>query len=221
MLDEREKAALVALGLREDASVTEIRAAYLEKSTHNRFHKVILADEHLEKDFVRLYRAYVTLLKYHSQSENVNDLSDYPPNQIGTFHFNQGLYFLIKQNYLKAMDKFQEAYKFNKEDELVLIYMGVLLVKRKNYYAAEKYFLDAVKLDKQNDEAWFQLGENYLRAEEYRKALNMFETAKNLNPSRTEIAHKIKELKDKLSGKARPEKQPSFLDRLFGRSGKK
>lgn len=217
MENEWVKAALVALGLREDASVTEIRAAYLTKTTHRNFQEVILSNEHLEKEFVKYYKAYITLLKHHSESES-EDLSYYPPDQIVRFHFNQGLYYLINQDYMKAMEKFQIAYKIDKEDVLVLLYMGILLIKLKNYYAAEKYFLDAVKIDKENFDAWYYLGETYLKAEDLRKALNMFDTARNLNPSRKEVAFKVKELKAKLAAKAPAGKKPSFLSRLFKKS---
>ena len=217
MENEWVKAALVALGLREEASVTEIRAAYLTKTTHRSFQEVILADEHLEKEFVKYYKAYITLLKYYSESES-EDLSYYPPDQIVRFHFNQGLYYLINQDYMKAMEKFQIAHNIDKKDVLVLLYMGILLIKRKNYYAAEKYFLDAIKIDKENFDAWYYLGETYLKAEELRKALNMFDTARNLNPSRKEVSFKVRELKAKLAARTPAAKKPSFLTRLFKKS---
>lgn len=214
MENEWIKAALVALGLREDASVTEIRSAYLTKTTHRNFQEVILTNEHLEKEFTKYYKSYITLLKHHSESES-EDLSYYPQDQIAKFHFNQGLYHLINQNYMKAMEKFQVAHKTDKEDILVLLYMGILLMKRKNYYAAEKYFLDAVKIDKENFDAWYYLGETYLKADELRKAVNMFDTARLLNPSRNEVAFKVKELKARLAVKNPGAKKPSFFSRLF------
>jgi tetratricopeptide (TPR) repeat protein len=219
MEHEWVKAAFVALGLGEDVSFTEIRAAYIEKTTQKKFQRVIVSDEHLEKDFVKYYKAYITLLKYYSESEKADDLRDYSQDEIGTFHFNQGLYHLINQNYIKAMEKFEHAYKTNKKDVLVLLYMGILLLKRKNYYAAEKYLLDAFKIDKENDDVWFYLGENYLRAEEYKKALTMFETAKDLNPTREALASKIEEVKEKLGGKYPGKKKKSLFDRIFKKSG--
>ena len=51
--EEWLKAALVALGLKEDVSMTEIRAAYLSKTTQKRFQSVIWGDEHLEKEFIK------------------------------------------------------------------------------------------------------------------------------------------------------------------------
>ncbi len=220
MEHEWVKAAFLVLGLGEDLSFTEIRTAYLEKTSQRKFQQVILSDEHLEKDFVKYYKAYITLLKHYSDSETADDSSDYPQDNIGKFHFNQGLYYLINQNYMKAMEKFGHAYKINKKDVLVLLYMGILLLKRKNYYAAEKYFLDAIKIDEENDEAWFYLGENYLKAEEYKKALKIFETARDLNPARDEIAFKIKEIKEKVGHKYPGKKKKSLLDRIFKKSSK-
>lgn len=216
MDDELVKAALVALGLREDASLADVRASYLAKTTQGRFQSVILGDEHLEKDFNRYYKSYITLLKYYSQSEST-DMNFYPQDQIVKFHFNQGLYFIINRDYMKAMEKFQEAHRLNKKDVLVLLYMGILLMKRKNYYAAEKYFQEAVDLDPQSDDGWFYLGDNYLKAGEFKKALSMFEAAKRLDPNRKEIAFRLREIRDKMPQLFHHEEktQPSLLKRIF------
>jgi len=216
MDDELLKAALVALGLKEDASLADVRASYLAKTTQGRFQTVILGDEHLEKDFTRYYKSYITLLKHYSESEST-DLNFYPQDQIVKFHFNQGLYFIINRDYMKAMEKFQEAHRLDKKDVLVLLYMGILLMKLKNYYAAEKYFLEAVDIDPQSDDGWFYLGENYLKAGELKKALSMFESAKRLDPNRKEIAFRLREIRDKMPQLFHHEekKQPSLLKRIF------
>lgn len=216
MDDEIIKAALVALGLKEDAALADIRASYLAKTTQGRFQSVILGDEHLEKDFNRYYKSYITLLKHYSESEST-DLNFYPPDQIVKFHFNQGLYYIINQNYIKAMEKFQEAYRLNKKDVLVLLYMGILMMKRKNYYAAEKYFQEAVDIDPMSDDGWFYLGENYLKAGEFRKALIMFESSKRLNPDRKEIAFRLREIRDKMPQLFQydDKRESSLLKRFF------
>ncbi|HLP47567.1 MAG TPA: tetratricopeptide repeat protein [Candidatus Kapabacteria bacterium] len=219
MKDEAIKAALITLGLKEDASLTDIRAAYLAKTSQDRFQQVILGDEHLEKDFVRYYKTYIMLLKHYSELESAT-LTDYPQDQIVTYLFNQGLFYLINQNYLKAMEKFQEAHKLDKKDVLVLLYMGILLMKRKNHYAAEKYFQDALDIDPQCEDAWFYLGENYLKAGEHRKALLMFESVRRLNPSRKGLIFKINEIKEKISQSSSAEernekKKPSLFKRIF------
>lgn len=218
MEDESIKAALVTLGLRENASLADIRSAYLAKTTQKGFQQVILGDEHLEKEFSRDYKAYITLLKHHSESEST-DINDYSQDQMVKFHFNQGLFHLISQNYIKAMEKFEVAYNLNKKDVLVLLYMGILLIKRKNYYAAEKYFLDAVAVDDQCEDGWFYLGENYLKAGEYRKALHMFESVKRLNPTRKELPFKIREVKEKMPQLLTTDekKKPSLFSRLFSK----
>ena len=216
MEDEAIKAALVTLGLKEDVSLADIRSAYLAKISQDRFQQVILGDEHLEKDFTRYYKTYITLLKHHSKSEST-DLNDFPQDQMIKFHFNQGLFYLINQNYLKAMEKFQEVYKLNKKDILILLYMGILLMKRKNHYAAEKYFQDALDIDQQCEDAWYYLGENYLKAGEFRKALLMFESVKRLNPSRKGLIVKIKEIKEKIPQLSSPgeRKKSSLFSRIF------
>jgi tetratricopeptide (TPR) repeat protein len=121
---------------------------------------------------------------------------------------------------MKAMEKFQQAYKINKKDVLVLIYMGILLLMRKNYYAAEKYLLEAVKIDEKNNDAWFYLGENYLRAKEYKKALDIFETVRSLDPAREELALKINEVKERLEQKFPVGKRKSLFERIFKKSDK-
>lgn len=214
--EEIIKAALVNLGLKEDTSLADVRAAYLTKTTQASFQSVILGDEHLEKKFTAYYKSYITLLKHHSESESTG-LNLYPQDQIVKFHFNQGLYSIISRDYIKAMEKFQEAHQLDKKDVLVLIYMGILLMKLKNYYAAEKYFQEAVDIDPQSDDGWFYLGENYLKAGEFRKALIMFESAKRLNPDRREIASKTNEIRAKMPQLfPRGDKdQPSLLKRIF------
>ncbi len=218
---------MVALGLREGASITEARAAYIQRTTNFRFDGVILGDEHLEKEFSKYYKSYITLLKYFSEaeSEDVNDLSYYPQEQIVTFLVNQGIFHMIQQNYMRAMEKFQEAYNMDRTNEQVLLYMGIILVKRKNYYAAEKYFKDIIDGNRDNDDAWFQLGETYYKAGEYRKALNMYETAKQLDTTRKDAAQKIKELKPVVEGKMTMAqmtqgKKESWLGRLFKKEKK-
>jgi|GEM_PF-591397 len=228
---ESIKAALIDLKLREGASLTEVRSQYLEKTSHPKFLKVMGPDETLKKEFLKYHVAYLSVLKFTRENDpeaaaaSDADLSFYPKEQIFRLHMNQGVYYFLNQDYIKASEKFQEAYKFNNQDPMVLIYLGILLLKRKNYYAAEKYFKEAVTIDKNNEDGWFYLAENYFKAGEFKKALPMYDTVKNLNPSRAEIAPRIKEIREKLgeipgskkSKKGEP-KKGSWLSRLLGKS---
>lgn len=216
-LDESVRAAFIALDLEIDSSVTEIRAQYLGKTSQEKFQGAIISDEYLQREFDKYYKAYVTLLKYLSESDKASGLEYYPPDQVFQFHFNQGVHYFIHQNYIKAGEKFQEAYKISPRSVSVLLYLGYLLLKRRNYYAAEKYFKDAVRFDKNNDDAWFYLGESYLQAGELRKALNMFETSKMLNPGRSELAFKMKEIRERMEVKHLKEKRQKYsvLQRFF------
>jgi tetratricopeptide (TPR) repeat protein len=210
--DESVREALLILDLVRGATITEIRAQYLDKTSRDKFQYGVLLDELLQKEFDKYHRAYVTLAKHLSESNQASDLQYYPPDQVFQFHFNQGVHYFIHQNYIKAGEKFQEAYKIDKTNIPVLLYLGFLLLKRKNSYAAEKYFKEVVQLDQNNDEAWFYLAESYLEAGELRKALTMYETAKTLNPGRHEAVFKIKEVMDRLEVKS---KKPSLIQRFF------
>jgi tetratricopeptide (TPR) repeat protein len=112
---------------------------------------------------------------------------------VAGFLFNSGVYHLLKQNYIKAGEKLQQAYKSKSGDVLTIVYLGILLMLRKNFFAAEKYFLDAAKIDPNNEDAWFYAAENYSRAGKDNKALEMYSKVKALNPLRKEIDAKILE----------------------------
>jgi len=213
--DESVLEALITLDLEQRATITEIRGQYLEKTSREKFQHSVLVDEHLQKEFDKYHRAYVTLAKHLTEGDQASDLQFYPPGQVFQFHFNQGVHYFIHQNYIKAGEKFHEAYKIDNTNIPVLLYLGLLLLKRKSFYAAEKYFKEAVQFDQDNDDAWFYLGESYLEAGELRKALTMFETAKTLNPGRHEVAFRIKEIMDRLKVKSIKTKKTSVIQRFF------
>lgn len=221
-MNETLKAALILFGLKEGATITDIRAEYLEKTSLFKFQRVLSGDEEdLQKEFTQLYKAYVRLIKSYSESDSAADLDLYPPDQVFRFHFNQGVYLFINQKYLKAGEKFQEAFNIDNKKPLVLIYLGVLLLKRKNFYAAEKYFKEAALIDKENDDAWFYLGESYMKAGQFRKALTMFETSQTLNPTREQLPYRIKEAKERggITGGSvkRTVETPSFIQRIINK----
>jgi tetratricopeptide (TPR) repeat protein len=215
VMNESIKAALIALDLKEGVTMTEIRAQYLDKTSQQKFRGVIESDEQLKKEFVKYHNAYITLTRHYAESDSAAELEFYPPDQVFRIHLNQGIYHLLNQNYLKAGEKFQAAHKIDALDKTALLYLGILLLKRKNYYAAEKYFKDVVKSERGDDDGWFYLGECYMKAGEHRKAKPMYETARNLNPSRIEIASRLKEINEALGIK--PVRKQSFLRNVIER----
>jgi len=184
---------LQTLGLKRDASVSDVRATYLQLTSQNKFRKVLLAEERLQKEFTRYHEAYVSLLHQYEEEGAGSDPNYYPPDQVARFLFNSGVYHILKQNYIKAGEKLQQAYKSNSRDSLTIAYLGILLMLRKNFFAAEKYFLDAAKIDPNNEDAWFYAAENYSRAGNDKKALEMYSKVKALNPLRKETDAKILE----------------------------
>ncbi len=201
------------LGINPGATITETRTAYLKKTSHLQFSKIFISNEEIVDEFKRYHAAYVFIMRDSSELDNLSDLSIYPPDQVFRLILNQGIYYMINNNYIKAGEKFQEAYSLDKQNEEVLIYLGILLLKRKNYYAAEKYFLDAIKVNRENDDAWVFLGDTYVNAGKEAKALIMFETAKKINPLRLEIAKKIKSLSKNKTIK----KKESFLKKIINK----
>jgi len=215
--NESVKAALIALDLKPGASLENIRAEYLDKTSQHKFQRGIISEEHLQQEFADYYKSYVTLVKYHAEAKTDSHVDYYPHDQgqMFQYHLNQGIYHFIKQKYITAGEIFQEAFKLNNRNIPLLVYLGVLLLKRKVYYAAEKYFKDAIEIDENCEDAWFYLGDNYFKAGEFKKALDTLETCQKLNPVRSELAYLVKEVKEKLALNSRPDKKPSFLSKIF------
>ena len=214
--------ALRVFNLKEDASLKELRSVYLERTSQKKFQRVFLEDESVAREFNKYYEAYIRFLKNYSGSDL--DLGDFHPDTVFRFPLNQGIYFLIKRQYMKAAEKFQEAYQLKKNDVLLLIYLGIILIKRRNYYAAEKYLIQATELDKNHDDAWYYLGAVYQATGNLNKALKMYEACKLLNPLHTGIDGRIKEVRIGL-GMEKPDKKSrekkSILNRLLGKLDKK
>jgi tetratricopeptide (TPR) repeat protein len=184
---------LQTLGLKRDASVSDVREIYLQLTGQIKFRKILLSDERLQTEFTRYHEAYVSLLHQYEEEGCGTDTNYYPPEQVARFLFNSGVYHILKQNFIKAGEKLQQAYSTNGRDSLTIIYLGILLMLRRNFFAAEKYFLDAAKIDPDNEDAWFYAAENYSRAGNDKKALEMYTKVRTLNPLRKEIDAKIRE----------------------------
>ncbi len=203
------------LNARADASLVDIRNAYLDKTFQNKFQRVIIDDEILRDEFMKYQDAYQKILKSFFSEENPQDLSIHTPEQLFKMFFNQGIYALCKDNHILAGEKLNAASKINNKHTLLTIYLGIILMKRKNYYAAQKYFQDVINASSENDDAWFYAAENFFKAGRFSMALETYEKAKKLNPARQEIAFRIKECKEKIAIKPVVEKKESLLQKII------
>jgi len=201
--------------LKEGATISELQKAYIEKTSQIKFQRVILNETKLKEDFLSYHDSYLRLLKHYASLSPSINLGFRYPEYTWKFMFNQGLYSLLKDNLILAGERFQEAYKLNANQPLLLIYLGIILSWRKNYYAAEKYLSTAIKLDTANDDAWFYLGENFFRAGALTKAIETLERAKRINPNRTEIAFKIKEIRENAEVRRKKTRKESTWKRLI------
>jgi len=185
--------------LKPSASLTEVRSAYFERTSEPKFRKLFIGNKELENQFKIVYEAYQSLLRYFSEREDVNSMEYYPTDYINKFLFNQGVYYLIKKDYIKAGERFQRCYEMNKKDVLTILHLSYILINRKNYYAAEKYLKEGLKVDRDNSQLWYYLGETYYGAGNPKKALTMYSTAISLKPAnRAEIVKRINQIKEDL-----------------------
>lgn len=202
------------LNLGKGASIAEVLERYLERSLQIKFQRVLIAQDILKEEFVRLHESFLKILKIYQASDQKLDMGMFTPDQLGKYFFNQGVYAMCKDNFLQAGEKFQEAYKINKRNVFLLLYMGIILMVRKNHYAAEKYFGEATKRDPNYDDAWFYSAENYFKAGNFNLAWECYEKTRKLNPAYNDINQRLKETKEAILRKRRGNKKDSLLRRL-------
>ncbi len=200
--------------LGKGATVSQIVEKYLEKTLQIKFQRIIISQDILKEEFVHLHEAFLKIMKLYQAAEKKVEMSMFSPDQLGKFFFNQGVYAMCKENHLQASEKFQEAYKLNRHNVFLLLYMGIILMIRKNHYAAEKYFSEATKRDPNYDEAWFYAAENLFKAGNFNSAYDSFEKARQLNPAYNNINQRLKETKEAILRKRRGGKKDSLLRRF-------
>jgi tetratricopeptide (TPR) repeat protein len=200
--------------LGKGAAISDILEKYLEKTLQIKFQRIIINQEILKEEFAQLHETFLKIMKLYQAADKKVEMSMFSPDQLGKFFFNQGVYALCKDNYLQASEKFQEAYKINKRNVFLLLYMGIILTVRKNYYAAEKYFSEATKRDPNYDDAWFYAAENYFKAGNFIGALEYYEKTKSLNPAYNNITACIKETREAIILKRRGSKKDSLLRKI-------
>ncbi len=200
--------------LGKGATAPEILDKYLEKTLEIKFQRILIGQEALKEEFVRYHEAFVKILKILQGMNKKLTMSLFSNDQLAKFFFNQGVYAVCKDDFLQAGEKFQDAYKINKQNVFLLTYLGILLTTRKNYYAAEKYFTDAFRRGADNDDAWFYAAENFFKARSFKKALEYYERARKLNPARNEIALRIKECREAMVKKEKTAGKDSLLRRV-------
>jgi len=207
--------ALMTLGISGDPGLVEIRKAYLAKVAQPQFQRLVFENEELGRDFSRIHEAYVTLIR-ELADKGMEIPAPASTADLSCLLFNQGVYAMIQQNFLKAGEKFQEAERIRPNTPLVRLYMGVLLLKRKNLYAAEKYLREATRLLPELDSPWLYLAETYEHAGNYKNAEAALHKAMQVNPSLTGIAERIKSLRrGKPSWETDESLKPSLLDRIL------
>jgi tetratricopeptide (TPR) repeat protein len=161
---------LKILKLKKDSTIPEVTTAYLQLTGAARFRKIFIMNEELTREFIKYHEAWVIAIRELSNSLKETSAEYYPTGELFSILFNQGLYYLLKDNLLKAGEKLEEAARMSPGDVHTQIYLGIILKKRKNYYAAERYFLKAIKMEGENEYSWFFLAQTYISANKLDKA---------------------------------------------------
>ncbi len=203
------------LKLKGQPTSKEITNAYINLTFAPKFRKVFILNEELVNEFVKYHEAYVVAIRELSMQIGEANPDFYPADQLFNLLFNQGVYHFLKENYLKAGEKLEEAARMNNKDILTQIYLGIILMKRKNYYAAERYFLRSIELDKENEYAWYFLGKTYLKADKLTKASATFRKVENLSFFNNEIAAKTKDAFREIEKLRFKKEKKSLLSRVF------
>ncbi len=206
---------LKLLKLTGEPDVSSITKAYLDITNAAKFRKVFILNEEMKEEFIKYHEAYVIAIKELSNNTSGSAPEYYPPGRIVNLLFNQGLYHLLRENYLKAGERFEEAARMNNKDILTQIYLGYILKKRKNYYAAENYLLKAIDMDKENEYSWFFLGETYLGAGKLDKASAAFRKVENLSFYNNEMKSEVKDTFREIERLRLKNSKRSLLSRVF------
>jgi len=218
--------ALAVFGSSEADPLIKVKQAYLVKTRENKFRKIIAGNKILTQEFSRLHSNYTRLLSLLVNRQDYADLNFENSEELYIYFFNQGVFALVNGDFLQANEKFQQAYNINKEDPLLLTYLGLLLMLRENYQIAEKFFEDALKIDPENENALYYAGENFRRANILFKALEYWEKLLAKGFSSYDVSFKVMEVKKIIEleeKKKRYAKYPflEMFDKLFERFKKK
>jgi len=203
------------LGLSDSVTVEEIRKKYIEKTNLTKFQSIFILNKELRTEFAKYHEAYVIALKEIASVQAGTNPSFYPGDQMFNLMLNQGIYFLIKENLLKAGEKLEEAARLKSNHPLTRIYLGIILMKRKSYYSAERYFLKSVETNPKDEYGWLFLAKNYLKAGELKKAQHTLDKVRLLAPIDPDVISEIDDINKQIIDDMNKDKKSSFIKKLF------
>ncbi len=206
---------LKILKLPKGSGIEEITRGYLNLTNSAKFNKVFILNEELREEFIKYHEAYVISVREISDNSSDSSPGYYPSGHIFDILYNQGIYHLLKENYLKAGEKLEEAARMKKDNVNLQIYLGYILHKRKNYYAAENYFLKASQMDSENEYAVFLLGKTYMSAGKLDKASATLRKVEKMSFYNNEIKAETKDAFREIERLRIKNSKKSIISRVF------
>lgn len=94
---------------------------------------------------------------------------------------------MIRKNYWQALDLYQEALKFSRDNPVLLNKIGIAYHQLARLKDAKKYYKRATKADPDYAEAWNNLGTVSYADKNFKDAIKKYRRALKLSPARASI----------------------------------
>lgn len=202
------------LGVKRNATQEEIKKAYLNlcKQFHPDKFKHLGKEEYENalKKFVLINEAFDILYDPKKREEYTRKLEEgktYTPHETSfKIHaqsaFKQGKEEFEKGNYLRAIQYFKTAIKFDPEKDIYKAYLGYAYLKDKR--PSEEIISILMKIyTKKNvikdSETLYISAKTFYEIEEYKRAMELLEIAKKLNPTSYRIKMLYEEINKKIN----------------------
>jgi tetratricopeptide (TPR) repeat protein len=123
------------------------------------------------------------------------------PGLLYKAHSNLGWIYYIKQDYEKAILKFNEALKLNPDHSYSYKGLGDVYFKLKEYDISFKAYRKALERDPTDSFSYSGIGNIYLEKENYKDALNFFKMALHYNPENKKAKKSLEDVMEKIKQK--------------------
>lgn len=132
------------------------------------------------------WNQFDTTTKVDREMAMVQDvLKKYPNNPVA--HLQAGLQYIARGDNKKALDELEKAYKLDKNNVTVRLYLGIVYKDDKQLDKAQNLLSGVVKDNPVNILGLVNLGTVYHEKKDYKNALEKFNLAIGLNPGAADI----------------------------------
>lgn len=128
-----------------------------------------------ENIIIPLAKLYI-LTKDKSKTKTIREKITNITNSFEKY-FTLGIIDLFLEDYQQAKDFFENAYKYNPNNEELLLNLGYVNFKLKNFVAATDFWTKLLEINPKNKQAYFNLGQFFEETKFYTNALECYQRA--------------------------------------------